>query len=116
MGYDVQVLRKILREKPQEECPGSSFEFQIASIDLLPCVMWVVGRYSKQPEEAIKRAVALGGDTDTCAACVGAVIGALHGAAWIPSRWWSVLENGKRGRDFAVSLARQLSELDLRVP
>jgi len=113
---DIKTLRKILRERPEEECPGSSFDFQIASIDLLPCVMWAICRYSSEPEEAVVRAVSLGGDTDTVAACVGAAVGALHGVGWIPSRWWDVLENGVRGRDFAVLMAERLSELDERVP
>jgi len=111
---DAAMMRKILTERPEDECIGSGFDFQIGSIDLLPCVMWVAGRYYKQPEEAIIRAVAVGGDTDTLASCVGTIVGALHGAGWIPSRWWSALENGKRGRDFVVALAEQLSELDAR--
>ena len=65
-----------------------------------------------EPERAIIRAISIGGDTDTIAAMVGNQIGALHGTAWIPQRWISGLENGERGRDYLVGLARQLSAID----
>ena len=42
----------------------------------------------------------------------GALIGALHGAAWIPARWHNNIENGWYGRDELVQLVRQLAGMD----
>lgn len=109
---DVQVLRRIVDEgDPRDRRQGSGFDFQIAAVDMTPCVLWIAARYHHVPEEAIMRAISIGGDTDTCACMVGAILGALHGTKWIPLRWWDGVENGKRGRDYAVSLAERLAEL-----
>lgn len=59
------------------------------------------------------RTVKFGGDTDTTCSMVGGLCGALHGTSWIPQRWYANLENGDRGRDFAVKLALQLADLRL---
>ena len=59
--------------------------------------------------------MAFGGDTDTIGAMAGALVGALHGQSWIPARWYDNIENGTRGRDEIVALARRLSQLDIRV-
>lgn len=111
---DVRVLRRIVDEgDPKDRREGSGFDFQIAAVDMTPCVLWIAARYHHVPEEAIMRAISIGGDTDTCACMVGAILGALHGTKWIPLRWWDGVENGKRGRDYAVSLAERLAELNL---
>lgn len=65
------------------------------------------------PEQSVMEAVSFGGDTDTLAAITGALCGALHGCSWIPKRWYDNIENGERGRDYAVKLARNLAKLDL---
>ncbi|MBD5655395.1 MAG: ADP-ribosylglycohydrolase family protein [Candidatus Eremiobacteraeota bacterium] len=43
--------------------------------------------YKDDPERAIGMAAASGGDTDTVACIVGALVGARHGRAFIPKRW-----------------------------
>jgi poly(ADP-ribose) glycohydrolase ARH3 len=111
---DVCVLQDLLADGDPRT--GSGFAFQIAACDLMPCVFWITCRYHHDPEEAIMRAVAIGGDTDTCACLVGAILGALHGTQWIPRRWWDGIENGKRGRDYAVALAEKLAQVDLQKP
>jgi poly(ADP-ribose) glycohydrolase ARH3 len=62
-------------------------------------------------EEAICRAISLGGDTDTLAAMTGAISGAHLGTAAIPGHLVGRLENGRRGRDHIVDLARRLHAL-----
>ena len=42
-------------------------------------------------EDGLRRVVALGGDTDTNAAVAGALLGAVHGGAALPSAWLRVL-------------------------
>lgn len=43
--------------------------------------------YAGDPETAIGIAAASGGDTDTVASIVGAMLGAVHGARALPERW-----------------------------
>lgn len=43
------------------------------------------------PEKSLKAAVAGGGDTDTVAAIVGSLVGAVHGLSGLPERWLSVV-------------------------
>jgi hypothetical protein len=60
------------------------------------------------------RTIVLGGDTDTLACIVRAVLGAAHGFAAVgnmyPQAWIDALENGPRGRDYALELADRLAQ------
>lgn len=93
--------------------PGSGMDFQIASVHMAPCVLWAACRHADDPRRAVKAAIDLGGDTDTTACMVGAIVGALHGEEWC-AEWASQLENGPWGRDYAQGLADKLSDLDVR--
>eukprot|EP01099_Mayorella_cantabrigiensis_P003459 TRINITY_DN2658_c0_g4_i3.p1 TRINITY_DN2658_c0_g4~~TRINITY_DN2658_c0_g4_i3.p1 ORF type:complete len:354 (-),score=72.55 TRINITY_DN2658_c0_g4_i3:366-1427(-) len=90
--------------------------FQIRATQAVACALWAVVKCWDDPEGCIIKAVNMGGDTDTLGCIAGAMIGALHGCQWIPIRWWDKLENNERGRDWAVSIAKHLSDLDLRSP
>lgn len=119
-AIDIAALKRLV---PNTR-PGSGLGFQIASIDALPCVLWCVIRYAvDRPEQVLSRAISLGGDTDTVASMVGAIVGALHGlpcsegasggaCCWIAPHLIDGLENGERGRDYALQLAQRLCELD----
>ncbi len=87
----------------------------IRASQAVAAALWAFLRYGEDPEECVIRAVAFGGDTDTIGAMAGALVGALHGQSWIPARWYDNIENGTRGRDEIVALARRLSQLDIRV-
>mmetsp|Transcript_29870 Transcript_29870/g.69484 ORF Transcript_29870/g.69484 Transcript_29870/m.69484 type:complete len:422 (-) Transcript_29870:146-1411(-) len=106
---DYSMLRKLIAKEPR---PGSGLDFQIASIHMAPCVLLLVCRHYAEPRQAIAAAVDLGGDTDTTATMVGAIVGALHGDAWCPDLT-AQLENGPHGRDYAMKLAEQLCDLDV---
>lgn len=114
---DVAELRQLLSSVRR---PGSGFDFQIATVHMMPCVFWVFIRYAlvqRKPFEAVQRAIALGGDTDTTATMVGALCGALYGfdsSSWLPQRLVQGLENDERGRDYALEVATKLAGLDLR--
>lgn len=82
----------------------------VRSAESVPTAIWAALRYGSDPEEAIIRAVNLGGDTDTIGAMTGALVGALHGDGWFPSRWFDSMENGRWGRDALIDLAGQLAE------
>jgi poly(ADP-ribose) glycohydrolase ARH3 len=74
----------------------------------VPAGLYSVLRYPDSFEKAVGFAVMLGGDADSIGAIAGAIAGAYHGIAGIPSAWYERLENGERGRDFVIDLAEQL--------
>jgi len=110
VDQDLPVLESILADV---ERPRSGMGFQIASVHMAPCVLWVACRYFEEPRTAVKQAIDIGGDTDTCASMVGAIMGALHGEQWCAD-WAEQMENGPHGRDFATTLAAKLLELDIK--
>ena len=85
----------------------------IRTAEAVAAALWAFVRNWSNPEECVIRAVGFGGDTDTIGAMAGALAGALHGPAWIPARWYGLIENGTHGRDEIVAVARQLSRLDV---
>ncbi|KAL6059240.1 ADP-ribose glycohydrolase ARH3 [Balamuthia mandrillaris] len=113
--YDKQVLNSF------------SEWFQLKAVDAVATALWMFVRHglpassssssycSSKPEECLIRTIAIGGDCDTIGCMVGALLGALLGAAWLPERWLQQMENGERGRDHAVELAKRFSRLDLRI-
>ena len=62
----------------------------------VPSAIYCFLRSPESFEEAVIRAVNLGGDADTMGAMCGAISGALLGESAIPSRWLSVLEDRER--------------------
>jgi ADP-ribosylglycohydrolase len=73
---------------------------------------WMFLRYRNSPEDALVRTIALGGDTDTLACIVGAMLGAYNGASWLPSRWVDAVEDGEgTGKRYALGLAGKIAEL-----
>jgi ADP-ribosylglycohydrolase len=66
--------------------------------------------YSPDFQDGIRAAISLGGDTDTIAGMVGAIIGAHVGERGLPAEWIEQLEEGQRGRSFAGELAGRLFE------
>jgi ADP-ribosyl-[dinitrogen reductase] hydrolase len=63
------------------------------------------------PEEALIAAANGGGDSDSIASIAGALCGAYAGAAWIPERWLSCLEEKERLERAAGALAELSSRL-----
>lgn len=74
----------------------------------VPTAIWAFISRSDDPEGVVVQAVNLGGDTDTIGAMAGALAGAYHGAGAFPDRWSDALENGERGRDYALELSDRL--------
>jgi poly(ADP-ribose) glycohydrolase ARH3 len=76
----------------------------------VPSACYVAITYSPDFCEAIRTAISLGGDTDTIAGMVGAIVGAHVGEKGLPIEWIEQLEDGPRGRSFARNLADSLFE------
>lgn len=62
----------------------------------VPAAIQLFLHFRDEPEEAIVQAASSGGDTDTLAGLVGALMGAQHGLAAIPKRWRNGLKNADR--------------------
>jgi poly(ADP-ribose) glycohydrolase ARH3 len=73
----------------------------------LPAALWLAAT-SERFEDGVSRALELGGDVDTVAAMAGAVLGAAGGLDAIPPAWVAALEDGPRGRTYALRLAERL--------
>ena len=76
----------------------------------VPSACYIAITYSPDFCDAIRAAISLGGDTDTIAGMVGAIVGAHVGEKGLPIEWVTQLEDGPRGRSFARNLADRLFE------
>ncbi len=76
----------------------------------VPSACYLAIAYSPDFCDAIRAAISLGGDTDTIAGMVGAIVGAHVGEKGLPVEWLDQLEDGPRGRSFVKSLADRLFE------
>ena len=76
----------------------------------VPSACYIAITHSPDFCDAIRAAISLGGDTDTIAGMVGAIVGAHVGEKGLPAEWMEQLEDGPRGRSFAESLADRLFE------
>jgi poly(ADP-ribose) glycohydrolase ARH3 len=76
----------------------------------VPSACYTAITYSPDFCDAIRAAISLGGDTDTIAGMVGAIVGAHVGEKRLPAEWIEQLEDGPRGRTFARGLADRLFE------
>ncbi|MGD9487951.1 MAG: ADP-ribosylglycohydrolase family protein [Calditrichaceae bacterium] len=84
----------------------------IRASEAVPCALYAAAKYYRNPEEAVIKSVNFGGDTDTIGAMTGALMGALHGFAWIPDRWLDNMENEEFGREYIKTLAGQLAQVN----
>jgi poly(ADP-ribose) glycohydrolase ARH3 len=76
----------------------------------VPSACYIALTYSPDFCDAIRVAISLGGDTDTIAGMVGAIVGAHVGEGGLPIEWIDQLEDGPRGVSFARNLADRLFE------
>jgi poly(ADP-ribose) glycohydrolase ARH3 len=76
----------------------------------VPSACYIAIAYTPNFCDAIRAAISLGGDTDTIAGMVGAIVGAHVGEKGLPVEWIEQLEDGPRGRSFARRLADRLFE------
>ena len=97
--YANELEMHLLREKP-ESWIGTGGGYVVDSIRSTVMIL----RDAQSYEETVKRAVALGNDTDTTACIAGGLAGVYFGAADIPARWLDML----RERETAEPLLEQL--------
>jgi ADP-ribosyl-[dinitrogen reductase] hydrolase len=67
------------------------------TVDTLACALWCVAN-SRSFEEAVVKAVNLGGDADTVGAVAGGLTGVMYGYEAIPDRWVAKFTSAQRER------------------
>lgn len=75
----------------------------------VPFAAYVFARWGADARRAIEEAANAGGDTDTIAAIVGALVGARHGLSGLPQDLVEHLEDGPLGRTHLKALAHALA-------
>ncbi len=75
--------------------------------------LWSFFSVPDNPEEALLRAINLGGDTDTIGAMTGALAGAYHSSTALPQRWLQALEDNGKGKSYVIDLADKLLDVGL---
>jgi len=113
LNSQLLVLQDLLQKSATADDVAEKFGCGVRSADSWPPAVWAALRFIDDPEEAIIQAVNLGGDTDTIGAMTGALVGALHGDRWFPSRWFEQLENQQQGRDELITVAEQLAQISI---
>lgn len=76
--------------------PEQATESNGAVWPTLGSAVWAL-RVSSSFEDAMRRVIDLGGDTDTVAAVTGGLAGAVHGITGIPMRWTSAVHGSLPG-------------------
>lgn len=87
--------------------PSQATESNGAVWPTLGSAVWAL-RVSSTFEEAMRRVIDLGGDTDTVAAVTGGLVGAVFGITGIPMRWTSAVHGELPGFDNPI---RHLGDL-----
>jgi len=102
------LTKEILDDKSTDVEKALSLLGTTGSVfDTIGSSLYLFLRFLSSFEESLVNSVSFGGDTDTIAAIVGSMSGALHGEAAIPARWLNGVEGGKQ----IISKADQLYNL-----
>jgi ADP-ribosylglycohydrolase len=64
----------------------------VTCADTVPLALWIAFVHLDDFAEAVRHAIASGGDTDTLAAIVGGIVAARVGVEGIPERWRAAVE------------------------
>ena len=72
-------------------------------VDILEASVWCIG-HSVDFEEAVTKAINLGGNSDTVGAVTGQLAGALYGLEAIPIRWFDQLLKIDKLTDIAMQM------------
>lgn len=83
----------------------------VRSSESVVLALFLASRYLDDVETALIKAVHCGGDTDTIAAMVGALVGARNGDRFFPDRWHKGLERGVVGYETLVEMSDRLATL-----
>lgn len=85
----------------------------LATTEAVPAAFAIVSRFADDPWAGICHAASLGGDSDTIAAMAGAVLGACHGRAALPTTRVAELERANPELDLTLLAGRLLRLRDV---
>jgi poly(ADP-ribose) glycohydrolase ARH3 len=88
---------------------GNGLEARSSVVTAIACFSQASSSY----EDALARAISLGGDTDTLAAMAGALSGAHPGIAAVPGHLFEMLEDDVKGRRYIRELGARLYQRHL---
>jgi ADP-ribosyl-[dinitrogen reductase] hydrolase len=94
--------------------PSDATEPNGAVWPTLGTAVWAV-RQGWPFEEALRRVIDIGGDTDTIACVAGGLLGAVQGIQAIPSRWVTPLNGDFPGRGYRDKALTELIDLALHL-
>ena len=87
-----------------------------SAAEAVPCAIWAFwSSIKKGPVAVLHQAARIGGDVDTITSMAGALAGAYFGYRKWPKELVYQLENGERGKDYALGLADDLADLDWEI-
>ena len=78
-------------------------------VHTVPFAAYAYARWGADARKALEETVNAGGDSDTCGAIVGALVGARHGLSGLPQDLVADLEDGPLGRRHLLALAQALA-------
>lgn len=104
-------IRGFLAKEPAKSEVIGRLGNDIRAFESVPTAIFSFLKNYESYEDAVTYAISLGGDTDTIGAMTGAIAGAYHGCQGIPFRWLEKLENGAKGRDYVIRLAKKLYQV-----
>lgn len=85
LTHQIEEVYDFLGRRPQEVF--DHFYNGAFVLETTPVVLWCLLSFAEDPEEALVTAVMGGRDSDTIAAILGNLLGALHGEHAFPARW-----------------------------
>ena len=97
--------------RPAPEQVAAAIGTDVVASESVAAALWVAAA-ATDVEEAVVLALSLGGDIDTIAAMACAVLGAAGTDAALPTQWLERLEDGPRGRRYALDLAQRLAGVE----
>jgi ADP-ribosylglycohydrolase len=109
----LEEIVSVANERTSTRVTSPTDGFALASV--VASIIVTLTQGGESFEAAVTRAVALGGDTDTVGAIVGALCGVFHGIEGVPERWQDGLSNSEGLVRYADGLVEPLQR-DLPEP
>ena len=109
MREKIDLAWSLLVSRVEDHIAAEQIGCGVRSSESVVLAIFLASRHIDDAETAIIKAVHSGGDTDTIAAMVGAIVGARHGDQKFPERWHARLERGEAGYQTLVDMAEALA-------
>lgn len=86
-GHLARCLRRADAEGWDAVQAGAAWGSGSSLLEVMPTVLFILGRHADDPREALRQAVLASAAADRAAALVGMAVGALHGHDAFPAPW-----------------------------